>query len=130
MINANIDKTGLLNEIVNPIRDGFAGSLGGKIIDIHTGIFAFCLPFPPIILEIPKQFSLFAINRDRRIPLVFELLGHLIDMLKLIVAVGMLLSFDGSLVGLERKMMFVQSFCQGRLLDTVSLGLEGLDQMR
>src|SRR5437868_1053724 len=108
MINAHIDKTSLVHQIVNPVGHGFPISERDKVIDIHTGILSFCLPFPPIIFEVAKQFFLFTIHRDLRVPLLFELLDLLVDMLKLGIAVGVLLTFDRLLVGPKRKMTLLE----------------------
>jgi hypothetical protein len=50
MIDPNVDKAVLVDQIVDTIRHRFAISQGKKIIHIHRGVLSFGLPLPPIVL--------------------------------------------------------------------------------
>jgi hypothetical protein len=106
-------KPTLVHQIIDPVGHSFPIRQGEEVIHIHAGIFPFCLPFSTIVLEVPKQFLLFTVNGNLRIPFLLELIALLIDMLKLSIAVWVLFSFDRLLVRSQGKMTRVQQFCQG-----------------
>ena len=62
VINADVDKADFMHQIVDARGHRFPIRQGEEVIDIHAGIFPFCLPFTPIVLEIAKQFFLFTID--------------------------------------------------------------------
>src|SRR6266699_3355784 len=87
MIDADIDKSTLVNQIIHPIRDGLAIGQRKKIIDVHIGLLSFGLPFSPVVLKIAKQFLLLAIDRDDRGTFLLKLLARAIDVSKLSIPI-------------------------------------------
>src|SRR5260370_40203448 len=77
----------------------FAVGQRKKVVDIHTGIFSFGLPFCSVVLEGAKQFFFLAIHRNDRITLLLKLLTLAVDVLKLSISIEMRGPFDGFFVG-------------------------------
>ncbi len=62
MIDTHVDKATLMDQIVDAIGHRFAISQGMEVIHIHIGMLSFGLPIAPIVLEVPNQFLLLAID--------------------------------------------------------------------
>ncbi len=99
VVNAHIHKALILDQIIHPIRHGFPISQREIIVDVDRGLFSFGLPLAPVVLEIPEQFLLLAIDRDDGIAYRFKLLAVLLDVLKLAITVRMALALNGFLIG-------------------------------
>src|SRR5258708_4896640 len=99
VINADIDKTLIMDQIVDSIRNSFAISKGKKIVDIHFRFFPFGLPFGSIVLEIANQLLFLTVDRNDGVALLLKRFALRLDLLKLGVSVGMRSSFDVFLIG-------------------------------
>ena len=66
------------------------------------------MPFAAVILEIPDQFLLFRVHRDRRLLAAQARAHQAVDVTELGVAVGMPTAFAGFAVGLKAVAGFVQ----------------------
>ncbi len=89
MIDADAHPTLIVEDIVNAVRNGLAEKRVFEVM--HADLFGLPVrtPIPTAILEIPDQFLLFRIHRDRRLA-AFQESRHLgIEVLELRVAVGM-----------------------------------------
>src|SRR6266516_162630 len=116
MIDAHIHKPTVVDQIINPIRDGTACSQGHKVIDIDRGMLSFGLPLSPSIFKIAKQFLLLAVHRNDRMAFLFKLLAGAVDIPKLCIAIWMRGAFDTFLVDVQGKAKFMQDLCRADFL--------------
>jgi hypothetical protein len=76
-------------EIVNPVRRNLPQFGQGKImVENFARVFVFTI-LRAVVFEVPDVLFLLRINRNNRIPCLNELLGFVIDKLKLDVSVWM-----------------------------------------
>src|SRR6266702_121256 len=87
MVKADVDKSVIMGQIVDPIGDGFTVSQGKKVIEIHFPLFSPCLPFCAIVLEIPDEFLFLTIYRNYGIALLLKVLALLFDVVKLSISI-------------------------------------------
>jgi hypothetical protein len=129
VVQANVDKSLVMDQIVDPIGDGFAISEGKKVIDIDFPLFALGSPFCPIVLEIPNQFLFLTVHRNDGVALLLKLLALLFDVVKLSISIGMRGALDVLFIGTQRETHIVKQIGQGRLLDLVSFGCQSHDPL-
>ena len=125
MVKAHIDKALILDEVIYAIRHGFAIGQPQVVVDVDRALCSFGLPFPPVVLEVSKQFLLLAIHGDDRITGRFKLLALLLDVPKLGITVRMATALNAFLVRPQREAHGVQPLADGRLTQLMSLLLQG-----
>jgi hypothetical protein len=103
MVDADVDKAAVLHQIVDAIGDGFPIGDGEIILDIHSRLLSFGLPFSPGVLEIPNQLFLLTIDGNDWLPFGFKRFASAIDVLKLGIPIGMRCSLNALLGGFEGK---------------------------
>jgi hypothetical protein len=79
------------------------------------------VPFTPAVLEIPEDFLLFGIDRNRRVVPILETSHLVVDVLKLSVAVRVLRSFTRFAVTLQAVIGRVQQPSHRRIADRMAL---------
>lgn len=62
MVNPNIDKPALVDQILDAIGHRFAIGQGKKVVHIDAGVLSFSLPFTPIVLKSANQFLFLTIH--------------------------------------------------------------------
>ena len=62
MVNADVDKAAVVNQIIHPVGDSLAIGEGKKVIHIHLGLLPFGLPLPPMVLKIAQEFLLLTVD--------------------------------------------------------------------
>src|SRR3989441_9184536 len=129
MVNANIDKALIMDQVIHSIRDGFPIGQRQVVVDVNQRLFSFRLPLPPVVLEVSDQFLLLAIHRDDRITCGFKLLTLLLDVPKLGITVRVAIPLNGFLVRPQREAHRVQPFADSRLSQLMPLLLEGFLQL-
>src|SRR5436305_5850753 len=103
MVDAHIDKSPIVHQIIDAIGDSFAICKREVIIHIDGGVLSFGLPLLAVVLEISDQLFLLTIDGNHWIPLGFKGFTATIDLLKLGVSVWMRCPLDRLLVGFEGK---------------------------
>src|ERR1700737_4097789 len=87
------------------------------------------LPLVAAVAVVSYQFLLFCVHRNDRQPLLQELLGLGMDILKLSIAVGMLFALQGLDVTLQTIPHLMEKLGHLSVADTIPLPLQLLGQM-
>ena len=67
VIDAEIHPARIQREIVDPVRNDLPQFLVREIVDVHFRRFAFRVPFPPCIFEVPDEFFFLRVHGDHRV---------------------------------------------------------------
>src|SRR5258706_1844668 len=113
MIDAHVDKSLVMHQIVDTIWYRFAISQRKKVIHIHAGVLSFGLPLPPIVLKGAHQLFFLAINRNNRMTFLLKLLARAVDVGKLCIPIRMRFPLNGLLIDVQREALYMQHLCQG-----------------
>src|SRR5215469_10700793 len=91
------------SQVVYPIRSHFAFArfTNFEIVNAHWFRLPLDLPLPPAIFEIAYQFLFLCVHRYDRLALLQISLRLSVDVLKLLIPIRMLASFQGLLIGLQ-----------------------------
>lgn len=119
MILPHVDKATVAQDIIDPVRNGFAVREAEKVVDIDRNRVSRWLPLPSVVLERPDQFFLLAIDRDDRRSLSLSRRTLLRDVRELGIALGMTGPFQDLLVRLEGIVALPQHVTDGRLSHAV-----------
>src|SRR6266568_6285674 len=102
MIDAHVDEPTVVDQIIDAIGDGLAGSQRKKVIHIHTGLLSFGLPLSSVVFKGAEQFLFLAVYRNDWVAFLLKLLTALFDMGKLGIAILVRFSFHGLLIRPQR----------------------------
>ena len=95
VVDADRDPGAVVGQVVDPVGYCFAVSLAGEVVGRYLDWLAFRVPFPAGLGEPSYQLFLFCVNADHGVAAGEELRGERVDVLKLGVAVGVLVPFEG-----------------------------------
>src|SRR5215467_1227102 len=103
VIHPHTHPTHVPSQVVYPIRSHFAFArfTNFEIVNAHWFRLPLDLPLPPAIFEIAYQFLFLCVHRYDRLALLQISLRLSVDVLKLLIPIRMLASFQGLLIGLQ-----------------------------
>ena len=87
MINADVDPTIILVQVIDAVRDSNSQFLVAEIVNTYLFRPSSGAPLPTGILEISYQFPLFRVDGDHRLTPPLECSDLSVDVLKLSVAI-------------------------------------------
>src|SRR5487761_38310 len=129
VIDADTDPTFVTGQVVNPVGNGLAQFLVGKVMNVHLLRPALGLPFRTGILEFSDQFFLFRVHRDDRL-LTFLKRPHLaVDGLELSIAIRVRRALARLAVGLQAVAALLQQPCDRAITDGMILSRQLLGQL-
>jgi hypothetical protein len=106
VIDAHADPALVVEQIIDAARNCFAENGVLEIMYPHIFRLSARAPGPACILEIPHEFLLLGVDRDRRLPAALKPANERVDVLELGIAIRMRLAFPGlarSLSGIATK---------------------------
>ena len=124
MIHPDTDPALVGRHIVHPVGHGPAERLGAEIVDIDRLGRTLGPPLPSAVLECADQFLFLRIDRNDRLTPALELLGPLIDVLKLGVAVRVRTALASLAVGLQAVVQRPQQPVDRACADLMTLRAE------
>ncbi len=74
-----VDDAPVLQDVVDPVGDRFPIRQTQKVVDVDRDRLPRGLPLPPVVLEVPEQFLLLAVDRNDRLPLLLALRAVLLN---------------------------------------------------
>ena len=89
MINPYVNKSVIMNNVINTVGYSFTISKTLIIVDIHDSVLPFWLPVSSLVLEVPNQFFFLTIYRDNGTVFGFKNTTLLTEILKLLIALWM-----------------------------------------
>ena len=108
---ADVDPALVVGHVVDAIGDGLgvlAEGAIGEVVDVHPLGLAFGCPLGTAVGVVADQLLLLGVDRDHRLAVVDEGGGHVVEVVELGVAVGVLATLGHLGVGLERVAEAVQ----------------------
>src|SRR6185437_6569418 len=108
MVGSDTHPTLIVENVVDAVRNHFAQGLVLEVMDADFWRLALGMPFSPVILEIPDQFLLFCVDRNRRLPLSQAPTHQTVDVTELGVTVGVRIALTGFAIGLKAVAGFMQ----------------------
>jgi hypothetical protein len=140
VVNPHTDPTPIARYIINPVWDSFAQSVVHEVVNSHVVWLTPWHPFTAAVLEIPDQFLLLGVDRDRWLTAHLGLLNHRVHVLELSIAVRMRVVLLGLSVSLRAVSRLTEQPSDRGATDPVALrrqfpgkrtsALEGSSQRR
>jgi len=129
MVNPHADPTLVVEHIVHPVGNRLAQGFVEKVMDPYFLRFPLRMPLPSAVAEIPDQFLLLRVNRNRRLTVLERSADPLVDVLELGVTVGMRRPFPSLAIRLQTVPGFMQQLGYRATTYGMLLAGEFLSQM-
>jgi hypothetical protein len=108
MVGAHVHPPAVSGQVIHPVGHGLAQFLVGKIVGVHLDRIAGRAPFASGVFELADQFFLLGVHADDRIACVLVAADLLVEVAKLRVAIGMLLTLQRFGIALQTEALCAQ----------------------